>query len=596
MYIYKGKINWKDFAINEPFTLIVPDAFIAKAPISAYWLWTKSPEDHDTTVAEHTYITTQPISDTETKVSFALSNSFTFEATLPHDGMIESLSFTVSDQSGDVSSVDVTLSHSYCEHLPQCRIYNGTFSWTESSRLEMLFIVIPRAMEAGAEISAFWGNDESGINDVEKSIIQKITDVQETAGGKTISFTQNNLYKFSVDVIEKGEQLQATLEDAAGRQLGVSLKLNQHPDIMIWETISTLVNDTNDTLFCLLTGIGSGDQSKVIAGAGMAIAVFGLIPFALAAAGAATASTVVSVIAAGLGVGMGSAGIYDAFSSSEYGPPVADILYPGQKLSRTSSWNVMNNATVIRFTVSSGTISIRFGFKAMGSGDKNLSQLLASTDYFTILQQTVATGVTPEILRSFQLRLTPTADYKPNGVTITDIDTGDIPNRGIISGTGTNRKKFETITPAGIADYANVLGNTAFDWRRGTHMLLIQLKGSNVGGPITSIEPPSDTDPSRTYVWVLRGFTIRNSQTETGRPSDGTVLKWWVTSEDEAKGVVYSNLGRLPGGTFYQGFEFGPTRKVIGFQNLGAIVRREGYTAFVPLRSIVPLQRPKKTA
>ncbi|KAF8636307.1 hypothetical protein AX17_003638 [Amanita inopinata Kibby_2008] len=594
MYIYRGKINWKGFAVNEPFTLIVPVAFIANAPISAYWLWTQSPEGHDTTVAEHTYVTAQPISDTETKVSFALGNSFTFEATLPHDGMIESLSFSMSDQSGDVCYVDVSLSHSYCEYLPQCRIYNGTLLRTESSRPEMLFIVIPRGMEAGAEICAFGESDESGVDNIEKSSIQKITDVQETADGKTISFTQNNLYNFSVDVIEEGELLQATLEDAAGRQLGVSLKQNQHPDMKVMETTSALVNDTSDTVYCLLTGTGSGDQSKVIAGAGMAIAMFGLIPFALPAA--SIAASIISVIAAGAGVGVGTAGIYDAFSSPEYGPPVADIVYPSKKLSRTASWNVTNNATVIRFTVSAGTITIRFGFKAMGSGDINLSELLANTDYFTILQYTVGTGVTPEVLRSFRLKLTPTANYKPDGVAITDIDTGDIADKSIISGTGSNRKKFETITPAGIADYANVLGNTDLDPVRGTQMLLIELK-DHTTDPNASIEPPSDSDASRTYVWILRGFTFRNSQTEGGRVVAATVLSTTVATEDDAKTMVYNNLGRLSGGSFYKGFSYrSSTTTLKAGQNLGAIVRRDGFTAFIPLRAIVPLQRLKKPA
>ncbi|KAF8635358.1 hypothetical protein AX17_003935 [Amanita inopinata Kibby_2008] len=593
MYIYRGKINWKGFAVNEPFTLIVPVAFISNAPISAYWLWTQSPEGRGITVAEHTHITTQPISDTETKVSFALGNSFTFEATLPHDGMIETLSFAMSNKSGDVSSVNVSLSHSYCEYLPQCRIYNGTFLQTESSRPELLFIVIPRDMEAGAEICAFWESDESGVNDVEKSSIQKITDVQEIMGGKTISFTQNDLYKFSIDLIEEEQRLQAKLEDAAGRQLDISLKQSQHPDMSIMAT-SAIVNDTGDTVFCLLTGSGSGDQSKVIAGAGMAIAVFGLIPFVLSAAGAAAASTVVSAIAAGLGVGIGTAGIYDAFSSPDYGPPVADILYPGQRLSRTASWNVTNNATVVRFTVTAaGTITIRFGFKAMGSGDNNLSQLLASTDYFTILQQAVKTGVTPEILRAFQLRLTPTADYRPYGVAITNIGKGDIQDKSIISGTKRNRKKFETITPADIIDYANALGNSD-DLVRGRQMLLIQTQNPSTD-PYASIETPLDSDTSRTYLWILRGFAIRNSWSETSPPGPGTQLSTSATTENEAKNVVNRNLAQLPGGSFYRAFDFEHSaNRVMGYQKLGAITRRTGVTSFVALRAIVPLQRLKK--
>ncbi|KAF8636308.1 hypothetical protein AX17_003639 [Amanita inopinata Kibby_2008] len=579
MYIYRGKINWKGFAVNEPFTLIVPVAFISNAPISAYWLWTQSPEGRGITVAEHTHITTQPISDTETKVSFALGNSFTFEATLPHDGMIETLSFAMSNKSGDVSSVNVSLSHSYCEYLPQCRIYNGTFLQTESSRPELLFIVIPRDMEAGAEICAFWESDESGVNDVEKSSIQKITDVQEIMGGKTISFTQNDLYKFSIDLIEEEQRLQAKLEDAAGRQLDISLKQSQHPDMSIMAT-SAIVNDTGDTVFCLLTGSGSGDQSKVIAGAGMAIAVFGLIPFVLSAAGAAAASTVVSAIAAGLGVGIGTAGIYDAFSSPDYGPPVADILYSGESLSRATSWNVSNNATVVRFTVNAATrtIAIRFGFKTMGSGDNNLSQLLASTDYFTILQQTVETGVTPEILRSFQLRLTPTPDYRPYGVAVTDIDTGDIVDRIIISGTGSNRKKFGRLTPSEIIDYANVLGNSD-DLDRGRHMLLIQPPYPSAD-PYASIEKALDTDTPEIRLWVLRGFAIRNSESEISPPQPGTQLSTSATTEDEARAVVNRNLAQLPGGSFYRAFDFEHSAsRVMGYQGLGAIARRTGVTS-----------------
>ncbi|KAF8629746.1 hypothetical protein AX17_005578 [Amanita inopinata Kibby_2008] len=144
----------------------------------------------------------------------------------------------------------------------------------------------------------------------------------------------------------------------------------------------------------------------------------------------------------------------------------------------------------------------------MGSNDNHLSQLLTDSDYFTILQQSVGTGVTPEILRSFQLRLTPTANYGPNGVTITDIDTGDIPNRGTISG----RKKFEPVITAGINEYENVLGNTAFDWRRGTHMLLIQLKGSNFGDLIASIFPlliQTPPEPMYGFLEVSRSVIVR---------------------------------------------------------------------------------------
>ncbi|KAG7096267.1 hypothetical protein E1B28_003715 [Marasmius oreades] len=40
MYIYNGKLNWYEYAVNETITVVFPAGFALNDPVCAFWQWT----------------------------------------------------------------------------------------------------------------------------------------------------------------------------------------------------------------------------------------------------------------------------------------------------------------------------------------------------------------------------------------------------------------------------------------------------------------------------------------------------------------------------------------------------------------------------
>src|SRR3990170_4488129 len=105
MSIYRGKMNWYEYADNEEFTVILPCGERLNDPINLYWQWTKdSRGDPKVNVLSQTTITSviQTGVPGEVKFSCVCDNYYTFDITSKQYGV--QLSIFMRNPKGDTSS------------------------------------------------------------------------------------------------------------------------------------------------------------------------------------------------------------------------------------------------------------------------------------------------------------------------------------------------------------------------------------------------------------------------------------------------------------------------------------------------------------
>ncbi|RUP48656.1 hypothetical protein BC936DRAFT_144228 [Jimgerdemannia flammicorona] len=112
MHVYTGKLNWYNYAVDEIFTIVVPNVFNYGEPILAYWQWT---QDDSGTKKKNVSVVGKIDSiihtASEQKIGFFYDQYYKFDAVVGSDD--KSLVVTMRNPKGDKSGpINLQLSYS----------------------------------------------------------------------------------------------------------------------------------------------------------------------------------------------------------------------------------------------------------------------------------------------------------------------------------------------------------------------------------------------------------------------------------------------------------------------------------------------------
>ena len=227
MFVYRGKLNWFNFVLDEGFTLIFHDSeFKAGASAIAAWKWTVTGDGSKNQNAfMQGVIDSVVISGTgERQIFFYQNQYYRFQATFSDD--MKSITVVMSNPSGEKSS-PTTLTNVYDSPLTAGiipRYFLGNISFYPYATDEMFLVIIPHGSELNSDILAYWqwtvdagGNKKSNFNF--KDIVRS---AEQTSVGEIVTFGDNtaSYYSFDGTIANDGKTFSVKMKDPKGNTAG----------------------------------------------------------------------------------------------------------------------------------------------------------------------------------------------------------------------------------------------------------------------------------------------------------------------------------------------------------------------------------------
>jgi hypothetical protein len=414
MLIYRGKMNWDDYADNEEFTVILPfGTSRLDDPIHLYWQWTKAATGATKlNVLARTTITSaiQTAVKGEAGFSCVHDDYYTFDITSKQSG--EQLSVYMRNPKGYTSAEMVLQRFSPSRVLPDSafpmsperpipRIYAGKLNWFDYAVNELFLVVLPDGLGRSYPATAHWqwtvlDNKVEKLNcDADDRQHYSESDHQDA---NTFYFTQGGYYTLECTADDTAQTLTVTVKNPAGDSQSTTLHLQQiinasgDADGMrrtraLWDYSATIHNDTSDLVICTFSPSASAAGGRVLAVGGFGIATIGFVPLL-----ATQLPTPWGWAIAIVGAGIAALGVVDMLLVPK--DPNTRPLFPGDAACNTSSGGGLfscNNIVVIRAYIDNATqLVIRNGTAADVSRDvswsleDDSSNELTWSDFFRI--------------------------------------------------------------------------------------------------------------------------------------------------------------------------------------------------------------------
>ncbi|KAN0092197.1 hypothetical protein V8E51_018044 [Hyaloscypha variabilis] len=349
MLIYRGKLNFGDYAVNEGITVMFPSGFQLGDLIYTFWQWTEMKDGRTKVKAFYNCVIDEAtiISTGIKHLHFNNSDDtyYTFEASFSNG--IDSLTLTIIGDDGYSGTANVSVVYqpdappSLFDSAP--RLYIGKLTnFMQYAVDEMLLIVAPESMDKGNTICAFWQwtvntNGDTKVNVDGVSTIQDVTwNDQE---GESFKFTLGDgyYYKFDVRLYEVSKYLTYTMTGTNGESTG-TLRLDlqglepsapTRKKRAIVDHTTVVTNDSEEIVVCSLANSGTAVVDRILAVVLMAVAQVGIV------ASVVTMPASMGIWAAVIGWVVAIGGTVQVFNSS--GEETSTTLFPGETMKRTSS-------------------------------------------------------------------------------------------------------------------------------------------------------------------------------------------------------------------------------------------------------------------
>ncbi|KAF8535219.1 hypothetical protein BDD12DRAFT_912923 [Trichophaea hybrida] len=230
MYVYRGKLNWSQFAVNDTLTIIFPGAFGHGEQVYAYWQWTKvvSGAKKVNECAEGTINSITTVGN-EHQIGFFYHRYYRFNAVLSANA--ERITVTMVENPNPTKmSSPTTLQLSYSEPsvLPQtsrCLVYTGKLNFLHYAVDEMITVVVPSSLDQGEHICAYWQwtVDTKGT---EKQNCDSVGFIDSSTKAGKITFHADKYYSFDGEVAKTGDKMTLTMKDLNDRSKPIHLELS----------------------------------------------------------------------------------------------------------------------------------------------------------------------------------------------------------------------------------------------------------------------------------------------------------------------------------------------------------------------------------
>ena len=239
MFIFNGKFDWSNNALNETITFVFPAGFALNDPVSAYWQWSVDAEGNSkSNVTQVSY--TVP-TNLQTKLMKRPSpggqsgiiggvtkgaNDYTVHVSYDH------YSFDVA-LAADSKSIDIIMRNPSGEHagpfklsavridaarVPSTVVYTGKLNWLSYAKDEMITLVVPGGVSEGAFFGLYhqWTVDAGGNKKANHAVNGAFQDVKADLAGHVTATFRASYYTY--DFIFDGQRGSLTLSNPSGHK------------------------------------------------------------------------------------------------------------------------------------------------------------------------------------------------------------------------------------------------------------------------------------------------------------------------------------------------------------------------------------------
>jgi hypothetical protein len=230
MKVYRGKINWFNYAVNENCTFVFPKGFAVGDPVYTAWQWTK--HSSGAPKVNHFvegHVNMDSVVDGKRTIRFHEENYYHFDATISSDE--KSIVVTMwKDADGKVEKAKpTTLDLAMTSGTSALVLYIGKYTEPPYADNEMIMVIASPNLYYGNAIGVFWQwtKDSTGKEKVPQTYTGTVTDFEQDSSGIKVEFIKDsNYYKFSMKVDNSLKNMKLRIASNAGQ-------LPNKPDIAL---------------------------------------------------------------------------------------------------------------------------------------------------------------------------------------------------------------------------------------------------------------------------------------------------------------------------------------------------------------------------
>uniref|UniRef100_A0A0W0GBN7 Uncharacterized protein n=1 Tax=Moniliophthora roreri TaxID=221103 RepID=A0A0W0GBN7_MONRR len=225
MYIYGGKLNWGQFAVNENVIFVVPVGFALNDPVCAYWKWTVNGQGKPkTNICLSGVIDSVNNAGGKYQVNIPFG-FYSFNAIVARD--FDTLTVTMRNPSGGHSE-PMPLARQYGNfgEVPSTSVYTGKLNWLNYAQNEMIVLVIPVDVSNGAHVGLYyqWTVDGAGVKKKNHYINTTFREVTTLPNGDVKGTFDDGFYTFEVTM---HNNQQATIHMSDPKRNTATINLTQ---------------------------------------------------------------------------------------------------------------------------------------------------------------------------------------------------------------------------------------------------------------------------------------------------------------------------------------------------------------------------------
>jgi hypothetical protein len=252
--VYRGKLNWENYAVNEGITIVFSTGFSLGQAVSVFWQWTLNRDGISNANASSTGIIDEISLDRKT-IGFCFDQDYKFEGLIGPG--FESLTLTMQNVSdGRSTTLKLTLNFVEPASSPMSHlIYMGKLDWFQYVRNELLIVVLSSSLDHGSAALNYWQCTIDSFA-VEKSNQDFVVPLQVLEGGINGITNMEMLfgyYRFEVEIGETRDTLLLTMRNPPGHKSPTSTLRLTNGSISSKASLSSIITPRFDLLiYCFI--------------------------------------------------------------------------------------------------------------------------------------------------------------------------------------------------------------------------------------------------------------------------------------------------------------------------------------------------------
>ncbi len=219
MYVYRGKFDWFEYAVNEAITVVFPTDLILGELVSAFWQWTKDSQGTQKVNTSSNGII-DSVTVAEKKIGFFYDQYYKFDGTVADDS--KSLTLVMRKTSGE-KSTPFTLQLVYSEpaFVPNCLVYTGKLDWFYYAKNEMITLVVPSpSFSDGNTVCVYWEwtVTSTGLKKANHDWVAPMKISSKTEDGVKQLVIASSYYRFDGEVNGNRDVVTLTMSKPSGEK------------------------------------------------------------------------------------------------------------------------------------------------------------------------------------------------------------------------------------------------------------------------------------------------------------------------------------------------------------------------------------------